>query len=498
KIAVVLLLVPFLLFSAFPVSADEKEERTIQDEIIYSLMVDRFQNGNSENDFDIDANDPLRFQGGDFKGIQNRLDYLRKNGFTVLHLSPIFDNEDNGYHGEWIRDFYKTEEHYGTIEEFKDLVKSAHEKDLKIVADFVLTHVGPNHPWTKDAGKSDWLDPSREIRGGIALNLENPEVREYLTEAAKWWIKETDLDGFSIQGLEEVPVEFLRSFSHEVKAAKSNFYLMGSAKAETSEELAGFQEAGLTLVSDNQLVPPLREAFSKVNGPMAPLFEQWTSHSSAIEKPQSLGAFFDNKDMERFTRDMVNNKEYPGTRWKLALAYLYTQPEVPVIYYGTEIAVDGGLPPENQKVMDFRTDEEFLAHIQKLGTIRQEQRALSNGTMELLYEKGGMAVYKRQWKEETIVVAINNTDQTQSVLLDGGQLEADMELRGLLGTDLVRSDGDRYNVTLERETAEIYKLNPKSGYNIPFILAMLSVFVIFAIFMYVVWKRGKNKNPYQK
>lgn len=71
-------------------------------------------------------------------------------GFTAIWLTPVFDNEEKGYHGYWINDFYKTEEHFGTIEEFKTLVKEAHKRDMKVILDFVVNHVGPKHPWVND------------------------------------------------------------------------------------------------------------------------------------------------------------------------------------------------------------------------------------------------------------------------------------------------------------------------------------------------------------
>ena len=83
--------------------------RQWEDEVIYSLMVDRFYNGESKNDLDVNLNDPLSYQGGDFKGIMDRLDSLKDMKFTAIQLSPIFANEEGGYHGEWITDHYKTE-----------------------------------------------------------------------------------------------------------------------------------------------------------------------------------------------------------------------------------------------------------------------------------------------------------------------------------------------------------------------------------------------------
>ena len=64
-------------------------------------------------------------------------------GYTAIILSPIFANEENGYHGDWVTDFYKTDKHYGTMKEFKKLVNEAHKRDMKVIIDFQANNVGP-------------------------------------------------------------------------------------------------------------------------------------------------------------------------------------------------------------------------------------------------------------------------------------------------------------------------------------------------------------------
>ena len=176
------------------------------------------------------------------------------------------------------------------------------------------------------------------------------------------------------------------------------------------------------------------------------------------------------------------------------MTYFYTQPEIPVFYYASEIAINGGLAPENTPMMDFRTDKELIEYITKLGNLRQNQKALTRGTMELLYEDNGMAVFKRQYESDTILVAINNTTLDQNVVISAEHLEDNKELRGMLGTDLVRSDNGEYKIFLERENAEIYKMVEKSGFNIWFISSILGVFGVFILFMFIVWKRGKKNS----
>ena len=100
-----LALIPLLLFYAIPVGAAEKEQRTWKDEIVYSLLVDRFFDGNTQNNGDANVNDPSTFNGGDFEGVTKKLNYLKDMGYTAIILSPIFANDENGYHGDWVDRF---------------------------------------------------------------------------------------------------------------------------------------------------------------------------------------------------------------------------------------------------------------------------------------------------------------------------------------------------------------------------------------------------------
>ncbi|MFK4998175.1 alpha-glucosidase C-terminal domain-containing protein [Bacillus sp. N9] len=113
--------------------------------------------------------------------------------------------------------------------------------------------------------------------------------------------------------------------------------------------------------------------------------------------------------------------------------------------------------------------------------------------MEVLYENNGMVIFKREYEGETVVVAINNTTKDQSVSIPVNQFKENQELRGLIGTDMVRTDTGEFNIFVGRETSEIYKVVPKSGYNLPFIFSIFFIFIAFAIFLYIAWKRGKNK-----
>lgn len=503
-----LMLIPFLLFYALPAGAVEKEGRKWQDESIYFIMVDRFHNGSTKNDFKVNVNDPKAYNGGDFKGIMDKLDYIKGMGFTAIMLTPVFDNEERGYHGYWVSDFYNTEEHFGTLDEFKTLVKEAHKRDMKVILDFVVNHVGPNHPWVHDPEKKDWFhekkpivnwDNHKELEnnwlfGLPDLNQDNPETRKYLLDAAKWWMKETDVDGYRLDAVQHVPKDFWSDFSKEVKSVKKDFYLLGDVKDHDLRAVASYQDSGIDGFLDYSQNKLLRTAFARPDQSFGDLFASIDEYKTNDNRPELLGTFLDHHDMPRFTQDIIQYKQNPGTRWKMALTYLYTVPGIPIVYYGSEIALAGGEEPDNRRLMGFKADKEIIDYVTKLGELRQELPALTRGDFELLHKDGGLAVFKRTYKEETIIVAINNTSKSQNITIDSEKIEPGKELRGLLEGDLVREQDGKYTLIIDREKAEIYALAEKTGINISYLLAMGSVYAAFIAFIVVVWKRSKRKS----
>ncbi|WP_174730768.1 alpha-amylase family glycosyl hydrolase [Mesobacillus harenae] len=497
------LIAAVFLLTGIPVGAAEKEERKLQDETVYLLMVDRFNNGDFSNNFEVNTKDPTAFQGGDFQGIIDQLDYIKDMGFTSILLTPIFDNSSMGYHGYWVTDYYKTEEHFGSIETFKQLVEEAHNRDIKIILDFVANSVSPEHEWVNDPAKEDWFHEDslsanqgdqEQLEGLPDLNHDNPEVRDYLMEAAKWWISETNIDGYRLDSVNHVPADFWTEFTHEVKSMKEDFYLLGEVPSNEPAEIAQYNQTEIDGFLNYPLMEPLRTAFAQPGQPLDMLFSVSEQNESVYKDPYLMMSFMDNHDTVRFTRDAINNNQHPGARWKLALTYLYTTPGIPAVYYGSEIALDGGEAPENRRLMDFRTDKELVDHITKLGELRADLPSLTRGTMELLYEANGMAVYKRVYEDETTVIAINNTTETHSVTLTSEHLEGEMELRGLLANDLIRSNGEEYLLVLDREESEIYVLAERTGLNIPYLVVMGTVYAAFFGFIYLLWKRAKRKN----
>jgi glycosidase len=497
---IILIMIAVFLCLSVPVTAAEETEPNWQDETIYSIVVDRFNNGDTNNDKDVDANDLLAYNGGDFQGIIDELDYIHDMGFTAIRLTPIFDNAPKGYHGYWVEDFYKVDEHFGTMKKFQQLVKEAHKRDMKVIMDFVTNNVAESHEWVGVYGKRDWFNKKAEISEGSTqqaneegwvnglpdLNQNNPEVSKYLIQAANWWINKTDIDGYSLPEINHVPVSFWSEFSAAVKKEKDGFFLVGVPADNRSIHWEQYESAGIDSLFDYSYSEKLRGVFANTNRSFEPLILE--------EKENSLpsASFFDNEFTPRFTKDIVDERQFPGSRWKTALTYLYTAPGIPVVYYGTEIALNGGETPDNRGLMSFRAEKELMEYITKLGELRNKLPSLTRGTMELLYDKEGMAIYKREYQGETSIIAINNTRESQKVTLTSDQLQGGKELRGLLAGDLVRAHKDEYNIIIDRDNSEVYVMADKSGLNLPLISAVGVSVLLILVFLFMIIKRSKR------
>lgn len=118
-----------------------------RDEVIYQVLVDRFANGDVNNDFGAAPGHLSRYQGGDWRGLEGRLDYLEALGVTTLWISPVVKNVEtdadfDGYHGYWAQDLTEANPHFGDVSELRSLVRAAHARKMKVVLDIVTNHMG--------------------------------------------------------------------------------------------------------------------------------------------------------------------------------------------------------------------------------------------------------------------------------------------------------------------------------------------------------------------
>ena len=118
-----------------------------RDEVIYQVIIDRFNDGDVNNNYNVDTRSMSRYHGGDWQGLIDKLDYLQDLGVTTLWISPVVKNieEDAGfasYHGYWTVDFLKHNAHFGDLATLRRLSDELHARGMKLILDIVTIHVG--------------------------------------------------------------------------------------------------------------------------------------------------------------------------------------------------------------------------------------------------------------------------------------------------------------------------------------------------------------------
>ncbi|KXH79768.1 alpha-amylase family glycosyl hydrolase [Sporosarcina sp. HYO08] len=454
-----------------PLTSFAESERKIEGESIYDLLVDRFNNGDGRNDFDIDIKDPLAFQGGDFVGVVDRLEHIAGMGFTMISLGTVFQAEN--YDGSKVLDYKTLEPHFGTEEQFTEMIQSIHKKGLYVIADFPLSHVSEQHTWVKkDEVKFNLSDD-----GTVDWDLTDSKTEETLKTALVAFVKDNELDGVRLTGIEKVSTDLLNEFIAAVKEAVPHAYML------TTEESA----ANFDTIPHTENMTALRQSFAKFDADSSPM-------AIFSDDSQANLIQFDTLTSDRFTHDIVEARMFPPTRWKVAATALFTLPGIPLMTYGTEIAMNGTSGAESHQLMNFKTDVELKDLISNLNLLRNQSETLRNGHFEMLHNENGFIVFKRSSEKETWIIALNNTSKTASVTLSPEVVGENVLLRGVLDGDLVRESKDgMFRIVMERELAEMFIVDEDKGFNIPYLIASILVYVLFLSFLFIVWRKGKQK-----
>ncbi len=351
---------------------------------MYLIMTDRFADGDTSNDENAEEQaDPSGWHGGDFKGIEQHLDYLRQLGVTTVWTTPIYRNvpSPHSYHGYSATDLYDVDPHFGTVQDYVHLADALHERGMKIVLDTVPNHVGPANPWVKDPPLPDWFhgtaahhdkaktdfqpipDPhatwaeQRDIlQGWFAdllpdMNTENPVVTQYLTQNTIWWVQTAGLDGLRIDTFPYVDRAFWQHFLGTLHTLFPNLTEVGEVFNQDPTIVSYFAGGATHDGIDTHLYTPfdypmyfvLRQVL--VENKPATEFENILRQDALYPHPERLVTFFGNHDVKRFM-------SAPGAtiaELKMAYGLVSTLRGTPEIYSGDELGMMGGDDPDNRR-----------------------------------------------------------------------------------------------------------------------------------------------------
>jgi alpha-amylase len=447
-----------------------------KDQVIYFPLTDRFQDGDPTNNFQVDRDHSAGFWGGDLKGLTDKLDYIKSLGATSIWVSPMADNTNEvhmgdyhgyGHHGYWIRDHYGVEEHQGNLADAKNLVKEAHDRDMKVILDVVLNHVGPDHTWNDDPAKKEWFhneggidnwdDPRRVERGDLGglpdLDQSNPDTYKYLMDNTLWWIKETGADGIRLDAVKHIGKDFWSKFVPEVKerSGKEDLFIMGEVFHGDPNVVADYQRKGVENVFDLPLYYTMRETLGQ--GESFRKIGKRLAEDGAYPNPHGLVTVLENHDLPRF---LSNAKEsFPGEgekRLKQALAFQMTVRGVPSMYYGTESGFDGGHDPHNREMMDFEAEPDIRRHVQQLTYVRNYSEALRQGGQQEMWQDDDVYAFSRATDSEEVIAVFHNgysDGHRQIPLREGSRFgNGQVLVDALSGREFQVQDG-KLNVSLE-------------------------------------------------
>ncbi|MEK6263951.1 MAG: alpha-amylase family glycosyl hydrolase [Clostridium sp.] len=400
-------------------------------DLIYFIMTDRFYNADTSNDqfSDVAKNNPKAYHGGDLQGVIDKMDYIKSLGTTAIWITPVAKNEPFGYHGYWINDFYSVDPHLGTMAILKKLVSEAHKRDMKVLLDHVVNHTGYKSPWLSDKSKKDWFHPKLDIsnwndqkqveNGWLAglpdLNQENTNVKKYLLDNTLWWIEQTGVDGMRLDTVKHISKDFWQDFTKTIKEKYPSFYLLGEVWNENPRYLEEYHKLGLDGLTNYSMFKGIRESFTR--------FGKTNSLISAIKRedsfssPDQNGIFIDNHDNTRLiTEGGENGSEY----LKQALTFIMTYPSIPIIYYGTEIGMEGGADPDNRRDMEWDKVEnnDMLTFYKSLSNLRNTNPALISGEFKLLDYDNYFISYMREKDGKSVIVVINLQTKAKDVVIN--------------------------------------------------------------------------------
>lgn len=490
--------VALLLFSTVPFSVKADNRTTLPEQVIYDILVDRFNNGRQAPSEQVDIEDHSTYNGGDIEGVTKMLGQLEEHGFTTVSLSPIMANAERGYHGYWVEDFYEVEEEFGTMDDVKNLVSKAHDKGMKVILELPLNYIAKSSPLVEGADKQDWfkenevepIDATKWLDDVYVFDQENEAVQDYLLDVATFWMEETKIDGIKLHAADQSSPGFLTMLTEELKKKDPNFYFIATTLQGDADVSSLIDNPNIDAIANEQFYKNMNEVFMQPDEPVSKVFEQ----TILTEDFRDL-LYVDNLNTPRFSNNFGENGRNRVTAWKLALAYLYLTPGVPIVYQGSEVPMFGPGYPENQYFVEFTSaDPEVGKIFEQMSAMRKQFPQFTYGDIEQVAVNEGLSLIKRTYDDKSVYVAINNDSESRVVKID--EVNPEFQLRGLLHDDTIRANEDgEFLIGMERESVEVFIIQAKTGFNWNFIGFVAGVFVVFIgaiIFLTVKQKRREK------
>ncbi|MEC7242251.1 MAG: alpha-amylase family glycosyl hydrolase [Myxococcota bacterium] len=440
--------------------------------LLYFPMTDRFANAQAENDWSEGTlSESSDYRGGDWKGIEEKLDSLVELGVRSLWLTAPQDNPSgawgdkcgtdySGYHGYWPTSVSDFEEHFGGEEDFVSLVEAAHDRGLRVIVDWVGNHVHEDHPYLEDHPEwfasqplicqdannwndypeTCWFDPFLPD-----INYSQLPALDRMIEDAVAFARKYNIDGYRVDAVKHMPMAVVHNLVSELENALEHpgapfeFYTLGETFDGSRQTVAAYVGDGML---DGQFDFPLyfslRDAMFSGSTTLEDL-EGALSESQAVYGTARMSTFLGNHDVARFVTEAAEG--YHGecdpngnfwtpaappegtdayTRLRLGWTWLLTRPGLPLVYYGDEIGLPGYADPDNRQLMRFEDElsvEEAAtrAHVQLLGQARLAHPALAAEEGTLWWSEARVLARATQSGESWALSILNLEEQERTI-----------------------------------------------------------------------------------
>ena len=491
-------------------------------DVMYLLMPDRFANGDPNNDSIKELDDKLDRSksggrhGGDIKGITDHLDYLNELGVTTVWCTPLLEDNDPAYsyHTYAQSDVYKIDPRYGSNEDYKNLASELHQRDMKLVMDYVTNHWGAEHWMIRDLPTYDWInqfpgyaqsnyrmetqfDPHKSDRdfkycvdGWFVktmpdLNQKNPLVVNYLIQNAIWWIEYADLDGLRVDTYSYNDKEGIATWTKAIMDEFPNFNIVGEVWLHNQAQIAYWQKDSkigaiqnyntyLPSVMDFTLHNAVEQMFAEEGGWGSGIMKAYDNfvNDFLYPNPDNLLVFLENHDTRRFNE--IYDQDINA--YKLGLSLIATTRGIPQLYYGSEIGMrgekskgdgdirrdfPGGWEADEQNAFKTsgRTKQQqaFFDFTKKVLNWRKTSKAIHSGKLTQYIPEDNVYVYFRSLPADTVMVILNNNENEQT--LDLSRFAADLKTTS--GIDIITSQtiALKDTLTVAAKTPIIIQLN---------------------------------------
>lgn len=482
--------------------------------IIYQIFPDRFYNSGSKKE-NVPTDRIMRtdwgnepewrynpenkilnndFFGGDLKGIEEKLPYLRDLGVTCIYLNPIFESHSN--HRYDTADYSKIDPVLGTEKDFKDLCKSAKKFGIHIILDGVFSHTGddsiyfnrkgrynslgaynsPESPYYSWYKFTDYPEKYQSWWGFVTLPEiveEDENYRNFINGKGgivEKWLK-AGADGFRLDVADELPDVFIDELRARLKETKPDALLMGEVWEDaTTKHSYGSRRRYL-----------LGSQFDSVmNYPFANAILDFCRNGKAEEFMHTIMDIVENypkqcldvmmnhigtHDTERaITKIAGESCEYRDREWqsqhslgdnynkavtllKCAAVLQYTLPGVPSLYYGDEAGMEGYKDPFNRGCYPWGNENRELIDFYKtLGKIRRENEVFKKGYFAPISSMLGCVAYCRYDEKDSIMVIVNRNEHPITYHLPDDFKNAHTILNSSVENGAVYIDGCSFSI----------------------------------------------------